>query len=299
MKIPLPLYVLVLFVVFGLSVFVIKAKPGFLKQITDPSNNSQTEYSAEQGQDTFILLGRESVVSCPDYSCNPVNFAYNGEGYFYPHYRGEIMTTATVKEKKQGWAFVEITREAGTVYGESDSPIYFDELIISGWLPEISLIKGIQKSQNQSSVSGRNNQGEIQNNTYEIPKTKVTNPYNLLIPNHFYLDEKTIARDVAIENYWDEIKDYIYGTTYLNVFSYESANYYNLLVDISGGVVEVLYFLNGGILFITGADFDESGHAFGMDLKEGNGWDFYLDMDSSIVENAIYDWASDNSYEVE
>lgn len=85
-------------------------------------------------QKTLIFSGKERVLDCPSYSCDTVPFAYNTDGYFYPHYQGKIATTAIVKKNQDDWSFVEITREAGSVYGESGSPIYFKKLITSGWI---------------------------------------------------------------------------------------------------------------------------------------------------------------------
>lgn len=110
-------------------------------------------------------------------------------------------------------------------------------------------------------------------------------------------EEKTISRDEAVESYWDEIKDYVGGTETIDACSSESGNCYSLDADISNGAVEQIYFSNGGYLYFS-ADIDEGGNASDID-QNGNSWDFTIDMDSSIIDDAISDWASDNSYTIE
>jgi len=109
--------------------------------------------------------------------------------------------------------------------------------------------------------------------------------------------EKTLSRDEAIESYWDEIKDYVDGTETIDACSSDSGNCYDLDADISNGQVEEIYFPSGGYLYFS-ADIDESGNASDFD-QNGNGWDFAIDMDSSIIDDAISDWASDNGYIIE
>ncbi|MDO8743005.1 MAG: hypothetical protein Q7J30_00355 [Candidatus Azambacteria bacterium] len=110
-------------------------------------------------------------------------------------------------------------------------------------------------------------------------------------------EEKTISRDEAIESYWDEIKDYTDGTETIDICSSESGNCYSLDADISSGTVEQIYFSNGGYLYFS-ADIDENGNASDID-QNGNSWDFTIDMDSSIIDDAVSDWASDNNYTIE
>jgi len=113
----------------------------------------------------------------------------------------------------------------------------------------------------------------------------------------YYDEEKTIDRYDAIYEYWDEIKVYVSGTETIDACSYESSNCYSLDAEISNGQVEMIYFPSGGYLYFS-ADIDESGNASDFD-QNGNSWDFTIDMDSSMVENAVYDWASDNGYTIE
>ena len=59
----------------------------------------------------------------------------------------------------------------------------------------------------------------------------------------------------------------------------------------------MIYFPNGGYLYFS-ADIDEGGNASDFD-QNGDSWDFTIDMDSSVIDDAIYDWASDNEYTIE
>ena len=111
------------------------------------------------------------------------------------------------------------------------------------------------------------------------------------------ISEKILSRDEAIESYWDEIKDYVDGTETIDACSYESGNCYSLDAEISSGQVEMIYFPNGGYLYFA-ADIDEGGNASDFD-QNGDSWDFTIDMDSSVIDDAIYGWASDNEYTIE
>jgi len=114
----------------------------------------------------------------------------------------------------------------------------------------------------------------------------------------FLEDEKRILdRDKAIDYYWDEIKEYVDGTETIDACSFESGNCYSLDADIYNGQIETIYFPNGGYLYFS-ADIDKSGNAFDID-SDGNSWDFTIDMDSSIINDAIDDWAYYNDYIVE
>lgn len=115
--------------------------------------------------------------------------------------------------------------------------------------------------------------------------------------NEEYYEENILSRDEAIENYWDEIKDYVDGTETIIACSDESGNCYDLDADISSGYISTLYFPNGGNLDFY-EEIDEDGQAWGTD-EDGNGWEFTLDMDSYLVDNAIDDWSSDNGFIIE
>jgi len=110
-------------------------------------------------------------------------------------------------------------------------------------------------------------------------------------------EQKILGRDEAINDYWDEIKDYVDGTETIDACSLESGNCYSLDADISSGIIEEIYFSNGGYLYFS-ADINESGNASDID-QDGNNWDFTIDMDSSIIDDAIDEWAYDNDYIIE
>lgn len=110
-------------------------------------------------------------------------------------------------------------------------------------------------------------------------------------------EQKMLDRSEAINYYWDEIRDYVNGTETINACSSESGNCYSLDTDISGGIIEEIYFDNGGYLCFS-ADIDEDGNASDID-QDGNSWDFTIDMNSSIIDDAIDNWAYDNDYIIE
>jgi hypothetical protein len=116
------------------------------------------------------------------------------------------------------------------------------------------------------------------------------------VENHF-LGQSTISRYDAISENWDEIKEYLSGTETINACSEESGNCYDLDADIENGLINEIYFPNGGYLYF-GADIDSNGEASDFD-QNGDAWDFTLDMDSSLVDDAVSDWASNNNYELE
>jgi hypothetical protein len=101
----------------------------------------------------------------------------------------------------------------------------------------------------------------------------------------------------AISEHWDEIKKYIDGTETIEACYEESGNCYYVDADISNGIIERIYFSNGGFLDFF-AKIDEDGSAWDFD-ENGNSWDFTIDINSSIVEDAVYEWAEDNNYEIE
>lgn len=110
-------------------------------------------------------------------------------------------------------------------------------------------------------------------------------------------EQKVITYDEAISEHWDEIKDYIDGTETIEACSEESGNCYYVDADISNGIIERIYFSNGGYLDFF-AEIDEDGSAWDFD-KNGNSWDFTIDINSSIIEDAVHKWAEDNGYEIE
>ncbi len=128
-------------------------------------------------------------------------------------------------------------------------------------------------------------------NKSKIIYDKYDNTYNE------YDEQKVLTYDEAISEYWDEIKDYIDGMETIEACSEKSGNCYYVDADISGGIIERIYFSNGGYLDFS-ADIDEWGSAWDFD-KNGNSWDFTIDMYSPIIKDAVYEWAEDNGYTIE
>jgi hypothetical protein len=106
-----------------------------------------------------------------------------------------------------------------------------------------------------------------------------------------------ISRDDAISDHWGEIRPHLNGSETVEACSSESGNCYDLEADISDGAIDTIHFQNGGYLSFS-AEIDSDGSASDSD-KDGNDWDFTLDMNSSIVDEAISQWASENDYTIQ
>jgi hypothetical protein len=115
--------------------------------------------------------------------------------------------------------------------------------------------------------------------------------YTATYSSGIYSNHRSISRDDALDQYWDEIKEHINGTETIEVHSHESGNNYDLDADLSNGEVESIHFPNGGWIYIN-ADLDSDGSG------EGYGSDDYWDVqvDSEVIDNAVDQWASDNGY---
>lgn len=100
---------------------------------------------------------------------------------------------------------------------------------------------------------------------------------------------RTIDYDEALDDHWDEIKEYINGTESIDVYSHKSGGNYTLDADISNGEVEIIHFENGGYIYIN-ADLNSDGTGEGYGA--GDYWD--VEVDPSIIENGAEEWASDN-----
>jgi hypothetical protein len=102
---------------------------------------------------------------------------------------------------------------------------------------------------------------------------------------------RTISSEDALDQYWDEIKEHINGTETIDAYSQKSGGNYTLDADISNGEVEAIHFPNGGYIYIN-ADLDSDG------TGEGYGSDGYweVEIDSSLIEEATEEWASENGY---
>lgn len=104
-------------------------------------------------------------------------------------------------------------------------------------------------------------------------------------------NHRTIDYDGALDDHWDEIKEYINGNEAIEVYSQESGNWYTLDADISNGEVESISFPNGGWIYINAElNSDGTGEGYGSDSY----WD--VEVDSYLIEEAAEEWASDNGY---
>lgn len=108
-------------------------------------------------------------------------------------------------------------------------------------------------------------------------------------------EDRTIDRDEAIDSYWDDIRDNLSGAALVEACS--SSGCYELDADVYSGILDTIHFSNGGYIEIGGY-INESGYAYGED-SDGDEWEVHLNMDSSMVDDAIEEWADDNGYTIE
>ncbi|MDO8557435.1 MAG: hypothetical protein Q7R98_03145 [Candidatus Jorgensenbacteria bacterium] len=116
------------------------------------------------------------------------------------------------------------------------------------------------------------------------------------ISNGFYeesYERKSLSKEEAVDEHWDEIKYYLIGTETISAFSYENGNYYSLEAMISDGAVKEIITPNGNALYFW-AEFDRNGNASEIDVAYGSAWDFHINIDSKLVKQAVYSWADDN-----
>lgn len=123
-----------------------------------------------------------------------------------------------------------------------------------------------------------------------------SNTYKSGYSNEYSNEETILSREEAIEDYWDNINDYLTGTAEVEA-CYDYSNCYTLEADISSGTLEKLYFPNTGYLNFS-ADFDSNGEASDYD-EDDRSWDFTLDMFSSVVDDAIDEWADSEGYTID
>ena len=107
-----------------------------------------------------------------------------------------------------------------------------------------------------------------------------------------------ISKDEAIKYDWDEIKQFIEGEEKIEVCNSDLDNCYLLEVTIRGGDVQKVYFPNGGHIELT-AELDNNGEAEAYDDGRGYLWSFKINMNSSLIENAIEGWSKLNDYIIE
>lgn len=101
-------------------------------------------------------------------------------------------------------------------------------------------------------------------------------------------DDYESVRDYAYDH-WEEVREYMSGSETIEACS--DSGCYDLDAEISSGFIEIIYFPNGGYIY-PDAEIDEGGSAEGYD-SDGNYWEFWVDLDSDTVQDAISEWASD------
>lgn len=103
-------------------------------------------------------------------------------------------------------------------------------------------------------------------------------------------EPSSISRYDAISEHWDEIKEYVNGTETVEACS--ESGCYDLDAEISNGRIESLHFPNGGYQLFS-ADIEQDESASDVDQR-GRFWEFTLDMDSAVVDEAVREWAQAN-----
>src|SRR5579871_2075210 len=101
-------------------------------------------------------------------------------------------------------------------------------------------------------------------------------------------DQETLTRREAIDQYWDDIRDYMDGSESISACS-PTGTCYDAEADISNGTVDRIVFPTGHSLMFS-ADIEGDGSASDSD-SDGNPWSFDFDMNSSLVDDAIAPWA--------
>jgi hypothetical protein len=126
-----------------------------------------------------------------------------------------------------------------------------------------------------------------------------SNSTNYSYPSSSYNDEETaIDNQDALEDYWDEIMEYIDGSYKVEACSDNSDGCYDLDADINQGVIKTIYFSDGGHIDISGADLDRYGETNGTDESdEWSTWSFRLYDDS--IDEALEDWADNKGITLE
>jgi hypothetical protein len=115
-------------------------------------------------------------------------------------------------------------------------------------------------------------------------------------PSYLDVAEEPLTQAEAISEHWDEIKDYFSDTVSLEACSSQSGNCYELEADVAGGVIDTLYFPNGGFRSFS-AEIESDGSASDVD-DDGWAWDFTVDLESS-TEDAVREWADATGRDVD
>lgn len=107
---------------------------------------------------------------------------------------------------------------------------------------------------------------------------------------------QAMSRAAAIERNWEAIKDHLNGTETIEACT-DGRTCYDLEADIDAGAITTVHFVNGGFLTVS-ADLDQDGSASDIDQR-GRNWDFTLDMDTPIVNEAVQAWARETRHTIQ
>ena len=112
--------------------------------------------------------------------------------------------------------------------------------------------------------------------------------------SQFYSEDTTdnsaavyASRVESAFDHWEEVMAFISGSETLEACT--DSGCYDLDADISDGYIETIYFNNGGYIQPDAA-IDSEGYAEGYS-GDGEYWEFYIDVDSFIIQDAISDWS--------
>jgi hypothetical protein len=109
-------------------------------------------------------------------------------------------------------------------------------------------------------------------------------------------EPKRISRDEAVSNHWEDVCEYLGGTEEIEACAI-GGDCYALEADISSCSIDTVYFPNGGFLNVF-APVDDAGSASAIDTS-GRMWEFTLDLDSYVVDEALEEWAASRNVMVE
>ena len=125
-----------------------------------------------------------------------------------------------------------------------------------------------------------------------------SNPSNIKIESEINEDKKLISKEEVIKYSWSEIRQFVEGEEVIEVCNSDLDKCYDLEVSILGGDIMEIHFTNGGYIKLT-AELDKNGEAEAYDDDRGYLWTFKINMDSTLINNAVVNWAKLNDYILE
>ncbi len=122
------------------------------------------------------------------------------------------------------------------------------------------------------------------NNSSSSPSYGRFDEYEDSSANDNYENLEDLAYD-----HWDEVREYMSGTETIEACS--DSGCYSLDAEIFSGNIDTVYFPNGGYIS-PDAEIGSDGLASGYS-SDGEDWSFEVSVDSSTIQDAIFDWASE------